>query len=359
VFDDERLSLDRTGHVAAAVSESLRDPRFSTARIAAAFAQESAVEAIRNDVAARTQPLAVEIVVGVDFGSTSQEALEALVASDIDAALFSADGLTYHPKVYYFAGADIERAIVGSANLTEQGLNQNLEAAIVVEATREECASVFTDLVGFLNEIATHSSPLTGERVSALVADGIVGPQAETHTGGGESTGSRLDSESALDELQAAISRQALDSAFSQSTEHNRSEASGDDDPGDEEGTEPESAGGRETARSVPAEPAALALPARHEMPPIPSVTAFETKTQEDYYSQLVNDPENQPSRMRRLIRARGEMTQGELKDIMRTTYGYSISGSFGASLQVLIALTEEVSARGQGPDRQLMWTGE
>ena len=51
-------------------------------------------------------------------------------------------------------------------------------------------------------------------------------------------------------------------------------------------------------------------------MPPIPDPADLDTTTKQNYYSQLVNDAANQPSRMRRLIRSRGEITQGELKHI-------------------------------------------
>ncbi|GAY20969.1 phospholipase D family protein [Sphingobium fuliginis] len=46
--------------------------------------------------------------------------------------------LLFHPKLYYIRGKDIERLSIGSANLTLDGLNNNIQARLarITPATR-------------------------------------------------------------------------------------------------------------------------------------------------------------------------------------------------------------------------------
>ena len=42
-------------------------------------------------------------------------------------------GVTYHPKLYFAKSATAARLLIGSANLTIGGLNNNIEASLEVE----------------------------------------------------------------------------------------------------------------------------------------------------------------------------------------------------------------------------------
>lgn len=63
---------------------------------------------------------------------------------DLGVALFTVDTGTrrviYHPKIYLVRGAQQAKLIVGSANLTLGGLNNNIEAGIVIECDLENAA---------------------------------------------------------------------------------------------------------------------------------------------------------------------------------------------------------------------------
>lgn len=326
------------------LAESIADERFERCRIAIAFAQSEAVETVQRQLSDTIHEIETEIYAGIDFGSTSAEALEALAESDIETTLFIHNQFTYHPKLYHFVSPDFTRTIIGSSNLTAQGLNQNVEAAVVVET--EGDGLFLKNLSQFLDCIAELGTPLTPELIADLVGAGPF-RHRQLATRAMVIPAATVMSHLTIlpDGLLAESSIQGLDEAFG--ARNNTSDSSEGDS------TDPAA------SDSVPDSPAELELPPRSEMPPIPDPVSLDTTTKQNYYSQLVNDAANQPSRMRRLIRSRGEITQGELKRIFSETYGYSISGSFGASLNVLTEVTKEVRAEGEGPERRLIWIGK
>lgn len=76
--------------------------------------------------------------------------------------------------------------------------------------------------------------------------------------------------------------------------------------------------------------------PVYEDMPPIPEVTEFQTKTDRTYYGQLTSENANQVNLMRRIIREEGELTKGELKQELKERRDVNIFGSFDADLRVL-----------------------
>jgi len=72
-------------------------------------------------------------VVGVDSGITTIEALQALRQVSRDSTVFyTTSDFIYHPKLYLTSGRETAIAIVGSSNLTRDGLFRNIEVATAV-----------------------------------------------------------------------------------------------------------------------------------------------------------------------------------------------------------------------------------
>lgn len=65
----------------------LHGDRFHRCRIAVAFAQAEAVKTVQRQLSETVHEIEIEVSVGIDFGSTSVEALEALAGSDIETYL--------------------------------------------------------------------------------------------------------------------------------------------------------------------------------------------------------------------------------------------------------------------------------
>jgi len=126
----------------------------------------------------------IKLFVGVDLNATSKEALEKLLELEIKTyIIYSPNNIIYHPKIYAFEGAETTRAIVGSSNLTESGLFQNIEASVCVDfETDDENGNEFlSSIYDHFNSIANqeHSSCqlLTQEVLEILIESKVVLPE--------------------------------------------------------------------------------------------------------------------------------------------------------------------------------------
>lgn len=106
----------------------LADTDFHTFTGISAFASQSGVDGLGKFIAeAKNHLERIVIIVGVDQKATSKEALEALLALEIEAFVFYQPSHTiFHPKIYLFEGKERSELIVGSSNLTMQGLFSNV-----------------------------------------------------------------------------------------------------------------------------------------------------------------------------------------------------------------------------------------
>lgn len=104
------------------------------------------------------------VTFGVAFSQTDPKIVDALVgvANGYVATQFA--GGTYHPKVYAFRSGSQVAAIVGSANFTQGGLGNNLEAAVVLTGSMNDPA--LAEVLSFAEQSAKF-----GQAVTATYAD--------------------------------------------------------------------------------------------------------------------------------------------------------------------------------------------
>ena len=103
----------------------------------------------------------VEFLVGLDLSSTDPQALWTLYQmsqahSSVSLYCFGRleSGAIYHPKLY-IAGSDARATIVvGSSNLTEGGLKENVEVNVLMEADMGE--EIVSDVYGVYNKLKFH-----------------------------------------------------------------------------------------------------------------------------------------------------------------------------------------------------------
>lgn len=122
--------LDRTLHKSDIVSM----------RLAVSYLMKSGAELVRR----RLEKLAsdsvpIEIVFGDDMGISESQALRIL--SDTGCSLFVYRGVNryYHPKMWLIVHAGGNRTIyIGSSNLSDSGLKNNVEAGLLIEGKEEE-----------------------------------------------------------------------------------------------------------------------------------------------------------------------------------------------------------------------------
>lgn len=123
------LSENSVGHQ---LIKLFSDENFHSFTALSAFASQAGIKGLSKHIKKAKQHLdSITIVTGVDQKGTSKEALEELLALDVNAFVFYQPSFTiFHPKIYLFEGAEKSELIIGSSNLTSQGLFSNIEASL-------------------------------------------------------------------------------------------------------------------------------------------------------------------------------------------------------------------------------------
>jgi HKD family nuclease len=129
--------------------------------------------------------------IGIDDSITSLEALEALLRFSGDSTIFhTASGFIYHPKLYLIDGEKEAVVVIGSANLTRDGLFRNVEIATAVfmdfEASLDyevyqRYDAIFLEL---LNTRHPNIQPVNIQLLSRLNQVGLIKREAETREPG-------------------------------------------------------------------------------------------------------------------------------------------------------------------------------
>ncbi|WP_436924912.1 phospholipase D family protein [Halosimplex amylolyticum] len=320
------------------VLASIYDKAFNEAQFIVAFATETGASTIINAIEDSSLEN-VDYFIGTDQEATTEQALEVLLKSDLSVSWirFRSSDTTFHPKVYLFKGPEKIRLIIGSANVTNPGLEKNVEAGMIYEVNRHEeddlgpIADIENSLLGPLQK---KSSPLTESAIQQLKEQGYIGDEEQrSFSSTDPETSSSTPEGSENESLGVTTGTTARDlSALINA---------GDEEPD----SKPSGTADRKR------------LPTRAELPPIPEVEEFPKETDRRFYNRLCRGTDNQPSLMRRIIFEEGKITQGELKRRLIENHGYDDSGSLDASLRVLWRTTDEIDKEGEGPNAQLVWT--
>ncbi len=116
-----------------AVQELFDVPDIKMAILSVAFVSESGVQQIEEQLTAHAAQ--VTIYAGIRNDITSHQGLALL--HGIGVKLFTVDtgsrNVIFHPKLYLVRGRAIARFVIGSANLTLGGLNNNIEAGLSID----------------------------------------------------------------------------------------------------------------------------------------------------------------------------------------------------------------------------------
>lgn len=163
------------------------DKGFHTFTGITAFTSLAAITGLSNLIKIAKEHLTnITIVTGIDQKGTSKEALEELLALDINAFVFYQPSITiFHPKIYLFEGNDKCELIIGSSNLTSQGLFTNVEASLHVSIDNSSVSDrkIIEQLKKYFNGIFDHSDPnlkkLNKELITELVKANVVPTEEE------------------------------------------------------------------------------------------------------------------------------------------------------------------------------------
>jgi HKD family nuclease len=118
-------------HVAA-LRKLLSDSAAERALISVGFVREAGVEAVES--ALRPLAASTEFFIGIRNDITSIQGVKRLLATKVK--VYAVDtgsrDTIFHPKLYFVAGKQKAGLIVGSANLTFQGLHNNIEVSGII-----------------------------------------------------------------------------------------------------------------------------------------------------------------------------------------------------------------------------------
>lgn len=151
------------------------DKDFHTFTGISAFASQAGIRGLSKHIKTAKKHLnIITIVTGVDQKGTSKEALEELLSLDINAFVFYQPSITiFHPKIYLFEGADKSELIIGSSNLTSQGLFTNVEASLLVSIDNlvEVDKKIVDQLKIYFKGIFDFSDPNMKKLSKKIIAD--------------------------------------------------------------------------------------------------------------------------------------------------------------------------------------------
>ncbi len=167
------------------IIESLESENYNSFNAFVAFVSASGINNIIEQLLTfRDNGGELKLYLGVDLNATSKEALEQLIKYNIESYIvYSPNNIIYHPKIYVFEGELEKRAIVGSSNLTESGLFQNIEASVCVdfEFNDENGKEFLADIYDHFNAIINREHPscqrLTQDLLNILVESNVVLPE--------------------------------------------------------------------------------------------------------------------------------------------------------------------------------------
>jgi HKD family nuclease len=155
----ESESPDSVGHH---LVKSIADRKFDRFTCIVAFSSASGVAGLEKHLLSATHLKEMTVITGVDQQGTSEEALQLLKSSGVNAYVYHhAEHTIFHPKIYLFEGKKHSRLIIGSSNLTASGLFTNVEASILVDVDNAvaEDAKVVADVRAYFKSLFDRTDP--------------------------------------------------------------------------------------------------------------------------------------------------------------------------------------------------------
>lgn len=162
------------------------DKDFHTFTGISAFASQAGIRGLSKHINEAKKHLKITIVTGIDQKGTSMEALKELLALYINAYIFYQPSITiFHPKIYLFEGANKSELIIGSSNLTSQGMFSNVEASLLitidnsVEADRKIVEQLKDYFKGIFDFTDPNLKKISKKIIADLVKANVVPTEAE------------------------------------------------------------------------------------------------------------------------------------------------------------------------------------
>ena len=156
-------------------------------KFAVAFMRKSGLDRLANSLdALLNRGGTISGAVGIDSGITTLEALETLKGISSNSTIFyTVSGFIFHPKLYLMKGDEKAVAVIGSANLTRDGLFRNIElaTAIRMDLTSSADHQICQKFDTLINELLDVEHPniqsITDSTLRTLSINGLIKKEAE------------------------------------------------------------------------------------------------------------------------------------------------------------------------------------
>ena len=152
-----------------------------------AFASEAGIYGLSKYISiAEPNFKNLNLVVGIDQGGTSKEALEEIQKLKARSYIYyHREQPIFHPKIYLFEGDKYIKILIGSSNLTASGLFTNIETSVLIEFEigDKDGDSLLNQLKTYYKTLFDFSDPnlhpVTNEIILGFLQDGVI-PNEET-----------------------------------------------------------------------------------------------------------------------------------------------------------------------------------
>ena len=179
----ESTSKNAVGHL---LVKYLNEKKFNSFIGFSAFASEAGIYGLSGHInSAKKNFKKLTIIVGIDQGGTSKEALEEILSLNIESYIFyQKENPIFHPKFYLFEGTNDVKIILGSSNLTGTGLFTNIESSLLVEfkKTDKDGLALLSELKTYYKSLLNFSDPnifkINNKVINDFFLDGIVPDEA-------------------------------------------------------------------------------------------------------------------------------------------------------------------------------------
>lgn len=122
--------------------------------IGVAFALENGVQLV-SDIFIKHKNNC-NIFIGINNNVTSYQALCRLFQYGVNVFVVNSDNGIFHSKIYLFEGNDSSFCIVGSANLTKNGLLRNIESSLAITLDNKKNKDLLDKLKGKFNNFKSN-----------------------------------------------------------------------------------------------------------------------------------------------------------------------------------------------------------
>ena len=164
----------------------LKNKEFHSFTAFSAFTSQAGIRGLSKHIdKAKKHLKKITIVTGVDQKGTSKEALEELLSLKVRSYIFYQPSITiFHPKIYLFEGRTTSELIIGSSNLTAQGLFTNVETSLLISIDNalEEDRRIILQLKDYYKGIFDATDPnlkkLSRNIIAELVKAKVVPTEA-------------------------------------------------------------------------------------------------------------------------------------------------------------------------------------